>query len=120
MQVLINLTGNAIKFTDEGSVRIEVKRLDDDNLRVSVIDTGVGLKQEEIDKLFTPFQQVGDSLVKKTEGTGLGLYLSRKLVNLMGGDIVAKSVYGEGSEFTFDVPIKYKEVPKNEENPGDR
>ncbi len=115
-QVLINLTGNAVKFTDKGSVKVKAELLGKDRLAVSVIDTGIGLKQEDIDKLFTPFQQAGDSLIKKQQGTGLGLYLSRKLVNLLGGDITLKSKFGKGSEFAFDLPLKYVEVRKHEES----
>jgi signal transduction histidine kinase len=110
MQVLINLTGNAIKFTEKGSVRIKVGLLEDGTLKVSVVDTGIGLKKGDVAKLFTPFQQVGDSMVKKTEGTGLGLYLSKKLVTLMGGDIWVESEFGKGSEFIFTLPLKYTEA----------
>lgn len=120
MQVLINLTGNAVKFTDEGSVKIKSELLGKDRISVSVVDTGIGLKKEDIDKLFTPFQQAGDSLVKKQQGTGLGLYLSRKLVNLLGGDITVKSKFGKGSEFAFTLPFKYSEVTKNEKSVSHR
>ncbi len=119
-QVLINLTGNAVKFTDKGSVKVKARLLGKHRLAVNIIDTGIGLKQEDIDKLFTPFQQAGDSLVKKQQGTGLGLYLSRKLVNLLGGEITVKSEFGKGSEFAFTLPLKYKEVKKNEESISDR
>jgi signal transduction histidine kinase len=118
-QVLINLIGNAVKFTEKGSVKVKAKVLGKDKLAVSVIDTGIGLKQEDIDKLFTPFQQAGDSLIKKQQGTGLGLYLCRKLVNLLGGEISVKSEFGKGSEFAFTLPLKYKEVKKIEESIGD-
>lgn len=117
-QVLINLTGNAIKFTEHGSVMIVADLLKGDKLKVSVIDTGVGLKKKDIEMLFVPFQQAGDSLVKKQEGTGLGLYLSRKLVNLLGGDISVKSKLGKGSEFTFTLPLRYMEAQENEKSPG--
>jgi signal transduction histidine kinase len=115
-QILINLTGNAVKFTDRGCVNVRAELSGRDRLTVSVNDTGIGMKKEDVEKLFIPFQQAGDSLVKKQQGTGLGLYLSRKLVNLLGGDITVKSKFGKGSEFAFTLPLKYTEVNKNEES----
>ena len=97
-------------------MKIKTKLNGDDRLEVSVIDTGIGLKKKDIEKLFTPFQQAGESMIKKQEGTGLGLYLSRKLVNLLGGDISVKSKLGKGSEFMFTLPLKYTEAKKNEES----
>jgi len=111
-QVLVNLGGNAVKFTDQGSIKIAARVLGDDNLEVRVIDTGIGIKKEDMDKLFQPFQQIDVSLTKKHEGTGLGLYLSKRLAALLGGDISAKSEYGTGSEFTFTLPLQYKEEQK--------
>jgi len=105
-QVLMNLASNAVKFTDQGSVKIAARVPGDDNLEVRVIDTGAGIKEEDIDKLFQPFQQIDVSLTKKHEGTGLGLYLAKKLADLLGGDISAESEYGKGSEFTFIVPLR--------------
>jgi len=111
-QVLINLVSNAVKFTDQGSVKITARIPGDDNLEVRVIDTGAGIKQEDMDRLFQPFQQVDISLTKKHEGTGLGLYLTKKLTDLLGGAISAKSEYGKGSEFTFTLPLQYREEQK--------
>jgi len=111
-QVLVNLVGNAVKFTDQGSVRITASVLEDDNLEVRVIDTGIGIKKEDTYKLFQPFQQIDVSLTKKHEGTGLGLYLTKRLAALLGGDISAKSEYGTGSEFTFTLPLQYREEQK--------
>jgi signal transduction histidine kinase len=109
-QVLMNLGSNAVKFTDQGSVKIAARVPGDGNLQISVIDSGVGIKKEDMDKLFQPFQRVGMSLTKSyTEGTGLGLYLTKKVIDLLGGDISAKSEYGRGSEFTFTIPMK-KEI----------
>jgi len=108
-QVLMNLVSNAVKFTDRGSVKIAARVPGDDNLEVRVIDTGIGIKQEDMDKLFQPFQQIEAFLAKKSEGTGLGLHLTERLVALLGGDISAKSEYGRGSEFTFTMPLRYKE-----------
>ncbi len=108
-QILLNLVSNAVKFTDQGSVKVAARALRDENLEVRVIDTGIGIKQEDMDKLFQPFQQISEPLVKSREGTGLGLYISQKLAALLGGDISAKSEYGRGSEFTFTIPLRYKE-----------
>ncbi len=106
-QVVMNLLSNAVKFTEQGSVKITAGVPGNGNLEISVTDTGVGMKKEDVDKLFAPFQQVGMSLTKKHGGTGLGLYLSKKLVNLLGGDISVKSEYGRGSEFAFTIPLQY-------------
>jgi len=109
-QILINLVNNAIKFTDQGIVKIDVKSLNNKDLEVIVSDSGIGIKKEDIELLFKPFQQVDMSLTKKYGGTGLGLYLCKKLIDLFHGDISVKSQFGEGSEFKFIIPIKLKEV----------
>jgi len=111
-QVLVNLGSNAVKFTNRGSVKIAARVLGDDNLEVRVIDTGIGIKEEDMDKLFQPFQQIDVSLTKEYQGTGLGLHLARRLAALLGGDISAKSEYGTGSEFTFTLPLQYREEQK--------
>lgn len=107
-QVLINLLGNAIKFTDQGSVtlRVDVLELDDSQavLHFQVIDTGVGIAQPDLAKLFQAFEQVGDRQ-RRSEGTGLGLAISQCIVQLMGGNIQVKSQLGEGSAFCFTVQL---------------
>jgi len=108
-QILMNLVSNAIKFTDHGNVKIDVKLLNNKDLEVSVSDSGIGIKKEDMEKLFQPFQQVDMSSTKNYEGTGLGLYLCKKLLDLLHGDISIKSQFGEGSEFKFVVPIKFIE-----------
>jgi PAS domain S-box-containing protein len=108
-QVLINLISNAVKFTDRGSVKLIARVMGDDTLEVKVVDTGIGITAEDISKLFAPFQQVDSALTKKHEGTGLGLHLSKNLLKLLGGEISVKSEYGTGSEFTFNIPLHYKE-----------
>ncbi len=108
-QILLNLVSNAVKYTDWGSVSITARVSGDNNLEIHVIDTGIGIKQEDMNKLFQPFQQVDLSLTKKKEGTGLGLYLTRKLADVLGADISAKSEYGKGSEFTCIIPLRYEE-----------
>jgi len=123
-QVLINLGGNAVKFTKQGSVRIvaglhqENGHIHEDSLEVHVIDTGIGIKQEDIDKLFAPFQQVDGSLTRRFEGTGLGLHHSKKILTMLGGDIWIKSKYGKGSDFGLILPLKYRGDEDNEENTG--
>ena len=111
-QVLMNLVSNAVKFTEQGGVKVVARVLRDGILEISVIDTGTGIRKEDMARLFVPFQQVDESLTKKHEGTGLGLHLTRKIVTLLGGNISAKSEYGKGSEFTFTIPLQYVEVQK--------
>jgi signal transduction histidine kinase/CheY-like chemotaxis protein len=105
-QILINLLGNAIKFTDRGSVTLRVEPLSSDSravrLRFSVIDTGVGIAPEHVNHLFQAFEQVGDKS-RQAEGTGLGLAISQQIVQLMGGHIQVKSQIDVGSEFCFEV-----------------
>jgi GAF domain-containing protein len=104
-QVVLNLLSNAIKFTPEGG-RIEVGAVPKDGLvEVSVSDTGIGIAAEDQDKVFEEFRQVGTA-AKKVEGTGLGLTLCRKFVELHGGRIWVKSTVGAGSTFTFTIPVR--------------
>lgn len=109
-QVLMNLVSNAAKFTDKGSITVIARIQEDNRLEVCVIDTGIGIKQEEMSKLFQPFQQIDAAMTKKHEGTGLGLYLTKKLTILLGGDISAKSEYGKGSKFIFTVLLRQGEA----------
>jgi len=104
-QVLLNLLSNAIKFTPEGG-RIDVRAsVADGTIEVSVADTGVGIAPEDQGKVFEEFRQVGTA-DKKVEGTGLGLALSRKFIELHGGQIWVKSQVGQGSTFTFTLPVR--------------
>jgi signal transduction histidine kinase len=102
-QVLLNLLGNAIKFTEKGSVRI-VCEADGDNVLVKVMDTGIGIKNEDMETVFKSFRQIDSGLTRKFEGTGLGLSISKRLVELMGGKIWVTSIWGEGSTFCFSLP----------------
>jgi len=100
----LNLLSNAIKFTPEGG-RIEVRAAPvDESVEVSVTDTGVGIAPEDQEAIFEEFKQVGTA-AKKVEGTGLGLALSRKFIELHGGRIWVKSEVGVGSTFTFRIPV---------------
>src|SRR5262245_46155737 len=104
-QVVLNLLSNAIKFTPEGG-RIDVRAVPvDGSVEVSVSDTGVGIAPEDQDAVFEEFRQVGKA-DKKVEGTGLGLALARKFVELHGGKIWVKSQVGAGSTFTFTIPVR--------------
>jgi len=106
-QVLFNLTGNAIKFTQSGGVTVRVRVLAafDDSLRLrfAVSDTGIGMSAEAAKRVFDAFEQADESTTRKFGGTGLGLTISKKLVALMGGDLVLQTAPGRGSEFSFEI-----------------
>ena len=108
-QVLINLTGNAVKFTEHGEIVVAVEAVNTVAGRVtlsfSVSDTGIGMTEEAIGRLFQSFSQADSSTTRKYGGTGLGLSISRQLVELMGGDIAVRSTPRKGSCFTFSVPL---------------
>lgn len=108
-QVLNNLIGNAVKFTHEGEVSINV-RGDDKFVYFSVSDTGIGMTQEQVERVFNPFSQADASMSRKYGGTGLGTTISKQLVELMGGNICVTSEKGKGSTFTFSLPLKAVEV----------
>jgi PAS domain S-box-containing protein len=107
-QVLVNLVGNAVKFTETGAVTVRVER-QDGSARISVRDTGPGIRPEDLGKLFQFFSRVTPAGPPAREGTGLGLYLSRKLVARLGGEIRVQSDFGRGSEFSFILPV---DLPK--------
>ncbi|NYE60762.1 signal transduction histidine kinase/ActR/RegA family two-component response regulator [Duganella sp. 1224] len=117
-QVLLNLLGNAVKFTDCGAVRLRVSPLPAATgqaagmalLRFEVIDQGVGIAAEQQEAIFRPFEQAGDPS-RRAGGTGLGLAISHQLVRLMGGALRVDSAPGEGSRFWFDVPLPVADVP---------
>ncbi len=104
-QILLNLLSNAIKFTEKGSVTLKVEH-HRNKLTFSVIDTGIGIKPEDLEQLFQPFQQIHSHLSRKHKGTGLGLALSRKLAQLHGGDITVTSNVGKGSCFILHLPLQ--------------
>ncbi len=110
-QVLLNLAGNSVKFTQAGSVLMEADLLeshdaDDVTVRFSIKDTGIGIESDYQDRLFEPFTQASLSVKRDFGGTGLGLTISRGLVNLMGGNLFVASAKGKGSTFWFDLPLK--------------
>jgi len=105
-QVLYNLLSNAVKFTDEGgTVEITAERPHPDRLQVKVRDSGIGIRPEDIDRLFTEFEQLDSGTARRFEGTGLGLALTKKIVEFQGGQISVESQQGKGSIFTVSMPI---------------
>ena len=103
-QVLLNLLSNALKFTPEGG-RVDIRAdIQGELAEISVTDTGVGIAPEDQDAVFEEFRQVG-AAVQKAQGTGLGLALSRKFIELHGGKVSVKSELGVGSTFTFTLPL---------------
>ena len=108
-QILFNLLSNAIKYTDKGYVILDVNGKAEGgflDLTVSITDSGIGIKKEDIPKLFSSFQQVDTRKTRNREGTGLGLAICKQLLTLMGGDITVESTYGVGSKFTFTISQK--------------
>jgi len=132
-QILTNITGNAIKFTDHGYVSINVTLLDDNEthtkLHFCVTDTGIGISKENQNKLFQSFSQTDSSITRKYGGTGLGLVISKQLVEMMGGIIDVKSEKGQGTELSFsilfekcnasEIELLKKDVSNNETKPLD-
>ena len=112
-QILINLLGNAVKFTEEGSVSFRIQLLEEQELngksfrmiRFEVTDTGIGIAQDQLDEIFQPFQQVGEKR-HSAEGTGLGLTISMRLIRLMKSKLVVESILGKGSVFRFDLTLE--------------
>jgi signal transduction histidine kinase len=105
-QVLYNLLSNAAKFTDNGGkVEIHVAMYDAYRLKLSVRDTGIGIKTEDLPRLFKEFEQLGTGVARRYEGTGLGLVLTRKIVELHGGTIGVEGEIGKGSNFTVVLPL---------------
>ena len=106
-QILLNLAGNAVKFTEQGRVDVEVRMLAENEesmtLRFDVRDTGIGIAEEALGRLFQPFTQADTSICRRFGGTGLGLVISRRLVNAMGGELQVSSEPGRGSLFWFEL-----------------
>lgn len=120
-QVLMNLLGNATKFTPSGSIYVDVDVSEDQQIVIKVTDTGIGIPADKIDTLFSSFSQVDVSDVRKYGGTGLGLAISKSIIEAMGGSIQVKSEEAKGSEFTLKIPFEIvpgssgdeKVIPKN-------
>ncbi|MFN3300026.1 MAG: ATP-binding protein, partial [Sediminibacterium sp.] len=120
-QVLINLLGNAIKFTENGSIKLDVtaNHIDESlqELHFAVSDTGIGISEENIQTLFIPFNQIDSTATRKFSGTGLGLSICRKIIEEMGGRIWVESQVGKGSTFKFIIPVQVNLVRKNQQQP---
>ncbi|WP_321420256.1 ATP-binding protein [uncultured Methanomethylovorans sp.] len=104
-QVLYNLVGNAIKFTNHGGIVTLRAKVDGDKIHISVQDSGIGISKKDQEKLFKPFSQIDSSVARRYDGTGLGLALAKELVVLHGGQIWVESELGRGSTFTFTIPV---------------
>jgi signal transduction histidine kinase len=125
-QILVNLVGNALKFTEKGEVRVEIERAASSEgglggplrLRIAVHDTGIGMTPEQIAQIFSPFTQADGSITRRYGGTGLGLTIVKRLVELMGGEVKVDSQQGAGSCFSFEVrlaqPVVLDEVVRTE------
>ena len=106
-QIIINILNNAVKYTEKGKVtfNVDYEKADGGSikLKVSISDTGIGIKKEDIDKLFSPYERIEESRNKKIEGTGLGMSITKNLLEKMGSRLEVSSVYGEGSTFSFEI-----------------
>jgi signal transduction histidine kinase len=107
-QIVLNLLSNAAKFTPQGKISLTAMRDGEENLRITVADTGIGISAEALPRIFKEFEQADTTTTRKYGGTGLGLTISRNLARLLGGDLTAESIFGEGSTFTLTIPIKYR------------
>lgn len=105
IQVMVNLLSNAVKFTETGSIMVSTKK-ENNQIIVGVQDTGIGIAPENLPKVFEKFRQVGDTLTDKPQGTGLGLPICQEIIEHLGGQIWAESNFGEGSLFSFSLPLK--------------
>ena len=127
-QILINLLNNAVKYTLRGSVTFEIKLMSRDVIYFGVKDTGIGIKQEDLERLYVPYERLEEARNRNIEGTGLGMSITRQLLDMMGSELGVKSVYGEGSQFSFVItqevvdptPIGVLDVKKMSELPKER
>jgi signal transduction histidine kinase len=109
-QVLVNLTSNAAKFTERGEIRLVLEKLED-GIRLAVRDTGVGIREADLEKLFTAFSQLEEAKTRRHEGTGLGLTITRQMVGLLGGRVHVESLFGRGTTFAVVLPAA---IPQHE------
>jgi signal transduction histidine kinase len=107
-QILRNYISNSLKFTTQGEVRLSASQVDDEHVKFSVSDTGIGIAPEYHEAVFQDFLQIDSPLQRKWRGTGLGLSLSKKIAELLGGSVGMSSELGKGSVFTVTIPIHFK------------
>lgn len=119
-QIVRNLIGNAIKFTDSGSVTLSFKNAGSQKISISVADTGIGIPPDKINTVFEAFKQVDGSIRRKHDGTGLGLSISKELAHLLGGKISVQSEPEKGSTFTLNIPVHLKSVKRYGSSDGKR
>jgi signal transduction histidine kinase len=105
-QVLLNLAGNAVKYTHRGEIRVELRQPAERQAVIRVLDTGVGIAEQHLQQIFEPFWQVDPDQRIREGGTGLGLSVVRRLVQLLGGEVSVESRLGEGSTFTVTLPSR--------------
>ncbi|MFD0986062.1 ATP-binding protein [Methyloligella solikamskensis] len=120
-QILTNLIDNAVKFTSEGAVTLSVSAADRDDavwLRFGVSDTGIGMNEGDRSRIFQPYVQIDPKIAADYGGTGLGLFIARKLAELMGGSLTCESKPGEGSRFWLNVPMHWADAPQDDETDG--
>ena len=110
-QILRNFISNALKFTNEGEVRVTAQLRDDDWIEFAVTDTGIGIASEHLSTLFSDFVQLDTRIHKRLRGTGLGLSLAKKFSELLGGQVFAESELGKGSRFSVRIPLRYSTAP---------
>ena len=106
-QVLMNLLGNAAKYTNEGTITLRMVCQDESYVQVSVVDTGIGIKEKDFETIFEEFQQTEEAFALRKVGTGLGLPISKKFVELQGGQLWVESEFGKGSAFHFTMPVAF-------------
>jgi len=116
-QIILNLLSNAAKFTHEGKIVLQMLPAES-NLVVNVVDSGIGISEDALGRVFEEFQQADTSTTRQYGGTGLGLAISRNLARLLGGDLTATSIAGQGSTFTLTVPMEYGSRPAPQEEEG--
>jgi signal transduction histidine kinase len=109
-QILLNLLANAVKFTERGEIRLGATT-DGDVVTITVSDTGIGIAEEHLERVFEPFWQVDQSPTRRAGGAGLGLAVTRRLANWLGGDVRVTSAGGEGARFDVSLPVRWREVP---------
>jgi PAS domain S-box-containing protein len=114
-QVVLNLLSNAVKFTHEGRVAVQTRAAENDGIVIEVSDTGIGIREGDVQKIFEDFRQVDQSSTREYGGTGLGLSITKKLLHLLGGTIHVESEFGEGSTFTVWLPQESQEIVLDEE-----